>query len=97
VARVARIAASGPLSAPRPIEGHVADFASPGAKLVVELDDGQYAVQSQVDEARSAALIRRGYRVIRFWNGDVMENLSGVLQAICSEVARAHPPRPPRR
>jgi very-short-patch-repair endonuclease len=47
-----------------PIGAYIADFASPQAKLVVELDGGQHALQSEADRARSAMLIRRGYRVI---------------------------------
>jgi very-short-patch-repair endonuclease len=80
-----------------PIAGYVADFASPQAKLVVELDGGQHAVQPETDEVRSAALAQHGYRVLRFWNGDVMESPSGVLQAIASEVALLCPPHPPHR
>src|SRR5205814_10275795 len=70
----------------QPIGSHVVDFAWPGAKLVIELDGGQHALRASADEARSREIARRGYRVIRFWNGDVMDNIGGVLETICREL-----------
>jgi very-short-patch-repair endonuclease len=67
-----------------PIGQHIVDFACPEVKLVIELDGGQHAEQVEADEERSAALQEHGYRVIRFWNSDVMENLEGVLETISS-------------
>jgi very-short-patch-repair endonuclease len=66
----------------RPIGRHIVDFACPAAKLAIELDGGHHAVQTGADESRSLEISRRGHRVIRFWNSDVMENLGGVLQVI---------------
>jgi very-short-patch-repair endonuclease len=80
-----------------PIGQYVADFACPSAKLAIELDGGQHAAQADADAARTATLVRHGYRVIRFWNGDVMGNLSGVLHAISIEIAPFRPPHPPHR
>jgi very-short-patch-repair endonuclease len=65
---------------------HVVDFACPAAKLVIELDGGQYALQTSEDEGRSLEIAHHGYRVIRFWNGDVMENVGGVLETIRGEL-----------
>ncbi len=50
--------------------------------LVVELDGGQHEWQSAQDQRRTAALEALGFRVIRFWNNDVMSNMEGVLQQI---------------
>ena len=72
-----------------PIGGHIADFAIPACKLVIELDGGQHATDEAADERRAEALNARGYRVIRFWNSDVFENLDGVLQAVASEVEKS--------
>jgi BirA family biotin operon repressor/biotin-[acetyl-CoA-carboxylase] ligase len=69
-----------------PIGRHVVDFACPAAKLVVELDGGQHANSCSADEFRTREIARRGYRVVRFWNGDVMENIGGVLETISREL-----------
>ena len=65
----------------------VADFASPEAGLVVELDGGQHDLQRARDERRSGAMAAEGFRVLRFWNNEVFENRDGVLETI----ARALP------
>jgi very-short-patch-repair endonuclease len=69
-----------------PIGRHVVDFACPGLKLAIELDGGQHATQEGADRARTSEIARHGYRVIRFWNGDVVNNLSGVLELIQREL-----------
>lgn len=76
-----------------PIGGRIADFACPAAKLVIELDGGQHDVQAPADNRRTAELAGHGYRVIRFWNGDVVGNIEGVLAAIEREL-RAAPTSP---
>jgi very-short-patch-repair endonuclease len=69
-----------------PIGSYIVDFACPRKKLAIELDGGQHAEKADEDAARSAELAQRGYRVIRFWNNDVIENLSGVLETIWREL-----------
>jgi very-short-patch-repair endonuclease len=69
-----------------PIGPCVMDFACPARKLAIEIDGGQHALQQNQDAARTAELARRGYRVIRFWNNEVMENLAGVLDTIRREL-----------
>ena len=69
-----------------PIGSYVVDFACPGCKLAIELDGGQHAQQEEEDAARTLEIARRGYRVIRFWNNDVMHNLAGVLEVIGQEL-----------
>ena len=76
-----------------PIGRHIADFACPEQKLVIEIDGGQHALQQDEDAARTAALGRLGYRVLRFWNNEVMENCAGVLEAIC-RACESPPPHP---
>ena len=68
-----------------PIGKHVADFACRGARLVIELDGGQHAT-SDSDAARTALIEAHGYRVIRFWNHDVLANTDGVVETIRSEL-----------
>jgi very-short-patch-repair endonuclease len=64
-----------------PIGPFVADFACVAHRLVVELDGGQHADNS-ADRSRDAELAARGWRVLRFWNSDVMQNRDGVLETI---------------
>jgi very-short-patch-repair endonuclease len=64
-----------------PIGPYVADFASIQHRLVVELDGGQHA-DSVGDVRRDAFLAAEGWRVLRFWNSDVLANRNGVLEAI---------------
>ena len=51
-------------------------------KLVIELDGGGHAERKARDRERDEFLRRRGYRVLRFWNTEVFENLHGVLEKI---------------
>jgi very-short-patch-repair endonuclease len=64
----------------------IADFACRRAKLVVELDGGHHADQIEADAERTRIIEAHGYRVIRFWNSDVTDNLDGVLEAILQEL-----------
>jgi len=61
---------------------YVPDFCSPKAKLIIELDGSQHLEQEKYDEERTKYLELRGYKVIRFWNNDVMNNIEGVILAI---------------
>ena len=69
-----------------PIGPYIVDFACPARKLAIELDGGQHAEQQEQDAARTQHLARRSYRVIRFWNRDVIDNLPGVLVLIRQEL-----------
>ena len=78
-----------------PFGPHIADFVCIGAGLIVEADGGQHAVQIEADEARTKYFEEGGYRVLRFWNNDVLQNLEGVLGTITSELAKKTPsPQP---
>ena len=69
-----------------PIGPCIADFAAPARKLVIELDGGQHALRQHADDTRTQALEQRGYRVIRFWNSDVIENLVVAVETIQLEL-----------
>ena len=75
-----------------PIGDYVVDFACRLARLAIELDGGQHA-DNPADDARTRVIEAHGYRVIRFWNNDVLQNTDGVLTAILEElrIARNHP------
>ena len=62
------------------IESYVVDFLCIEAMLIVEIDGSQHTMAS--DAARMRFLEARGYRVLRFWNSDVITNLDGVLETI---------------
>jgi len=65
----------------------IADFVCRDRKLIVEVDGGQHA-DSAKDAARSAYLERENYRVVRFWNNDVLTNRDGVLLTILEALNR---------
>ena len=66
---------------------HIADFACRDAHLAIELDGGQHTPEA--DAPRTEVIHAFGYRIIRFWNHDVLENTEGVLEAIRQEVLLA--------
>ncbi len=66
----------------QPIENYIVDFVSFETRLVIELDGGQHAVNRQKDIKRDRCLTRNGFRVLRFWNHDVLGNMDGVLETI---------------
>jgi very-short-patch-repair endonuclease len=72
---------------------YFADFASHQLKLVIERDGGQHSLSTS-DEARTRYLEANGYRVLRFWNNEVGENISGVLATIDAGVNADRPPTP---
>ena len=67
-----------------PFGPYIADFCSHRARLIIEVDGGQHANAAEADAVRTQFLKSEGYRVLRFWNHDVMENPGGVLEAIAS-------------
>jgi very-short-patch-repair endonuclease len=64
-----------------PIANFIVDFVCFEHKLIVEIDGGQHMRNSE-DVLRDAKLIKMSFRVLRFWNNDVMQNLEGVLMTI---------------
>lgn len=79
-----------------PIDRYVVDFVCLRRKLIVEVDGGQHAESSQ-DRVRDACLAKLGFRVLRFWNNDVLENSEGVYSAIQIALSDSpHPGLPPR-
>ena len=65
------------------IDDFIVDFVCREKKLIIEVDGGQHA-ESPADRARDARLEAEGYRVLRFWNSDVLGNRHGVLTVIAS-------------
>ena len=69
-----------------PISGYICDFVCRELSLIVEVDGGQHN-ESASDAARDRRLTERGYRVLRFWNNDVLGNIEGVLTVIQAELS----------
>ena len=79
----------------RPIGKFIVDFICLDARLIVELDGGQHAEVVAYDERRKAFLESLGYRVLRFWNSDVLENMEGVLERVREELLTTRSLTPP--
>ena len=77
---------------------YFADFACHASRLVIELDGGQHneAPGLARDAKRTADLAARGYRMLRFWNNDVLANVEGVMETIAAAARHAGSPTPPR-
>jgi len=78
---------------------YFADFACHQTRIVIKVDGGQHA-DSITDERRTRYLEANGYRVLRFWNNDVLGNIEGVVEVICDALNLGEgppPPTPPHR
>jgi very-short-patch-repair endonuclease len=64
------------------IGNYIVDFCSPKHKLIIELDGSQHLDQAEYDTERTAFLQAKSYRILRFWNDQVMNDINGVIQAI---------------
>jgi very-short-patch-repair endonuclease len=81
-----------------PIGPYFADFACVARKLVIEVDGDHHAFQVEADARRTAAMEREGWRVVRFWANQVVQNPEGIWAEI-EQVIDGRPPHltsPPR-
>ncbi|AOH84112.1 hypothetical protein AWL63_09185 [Sphingomonas panacis] len=69
-----------------PLGVYHADFCSHRARLVIEIDGGQHADTAAKDEKRTRFIEGEGYRLIRFWNNDVMTNIEGVIAVVADHL-----------
>jgi very-short-patch-repair endonuclease len=77
-----------------PISFYTVDFICRQRRLIIEVDGGQHA-DDRRDAIRDRWLSDHNYRVLRFWNNDVLSNMAGVLETIATALAEA-PPHPDR-
>jgi very-short-patch-repair endonuclease len=75
----------------QPIDNYIVDFICLENRVVIEVDGGQHAVEKEKDRERDNYLQRHGFKVLRFWNNDVLQNIKGVLEVI-REKCLSHPP-----
>src|SRR3954463_9153944 len=71
-----------------PIGPYVVDFVCRELRLIIEVDGGQHATDLR-DAVRDRWLSEQGYRILRFWNNDVLTNTQGVLEAIAAALSEA--------
>ena len=64
------------------VGNYIPDFCSPKAKLIIELDGSQHLEQEEYDSERTKYLEEHGYKVIRFWNNQVLNEIENVILAI---------------
>ena len=67
------------------------DFCCVEIGLIIELDGSQHMQQVQADQRRSRYLEQRGYRVLRFWDNEVLANIDGVMEQIVRVLNSPHP------
>lgn len=60
----------------------ITDFCAPRKKIIIELDGSQHLEQGEYDKNRTIYLEAQGYKVIRFWNNDVMNHIEEVIRCI---------------
>jgi very-short-patch-repair endonuclease len=65
-----------------PIGKYIVDFACLDARLIIEVDGGQHSEAAGADSERDAWLRSQNFRVLRFWNNDVLKNPEGVMQVV---------------
>jgi very-short-patch-repair endonuclease len=70
-----------------PIDRYYADFVCRERRLIVDLDGGQHSERPE-DRKRDSELRAIGYRVIRIWSNEVIDNLDGVLEMLLSELEK---------
>jgi 2-isopropylmalate synthase len=75
-----------------PIGPYFADFLSYELRMVIEVDGGQHA-DNERDRRRDAWFGENGYRVLHFWNNDVLRNIGGVAELISSAIGSPPSPR----
>ncbi len=76
-----------------PVGPYVADYLCYEHHLIVEIDGGQHNDKT-ADLERTKFLESKGFRVMRFWNNDVLQNIEGVLETIAAELGLNGSPSP---
>ncbi len=69
-----------------PFQNYILDFVCFDSKIVIEVDGGQH-FDSKRDEQRDAHLQREGFRVLRYWNNDILQRSASVREDIFSHIA----------
>ena len=78
----------------QPIGNYIVDFVCFENRIVIEVDGGQHAIEKEKDSERTKWLESQGFKILRFWNNEVLMNIEGVLEVI-RETCLCHPPPAP--
>ena len=78
----------------KPIGPFIVDFVCMEKKLIIEVDGSQHAGQKESDQKRSYYLMKKGFRVLRFWNNEVLQESDAVFTAIFSALSEHITPHP---
>jgi very-short-patch-repair endonuclease len=78
----------------QPIDNYIVDFVCFENRIIIEADGGQHAAENNKDRERDSYLQQLGFKVLRFWNNEVLQNTNGVLETI-RENGLPHPPLNP--
>lgn len=78
----------------QPLGKYIVDFVCFDRRVIVEVDGGHHSIQEDKDRTRDAWLIAEGFKVLRFWNNEVLQNIGGVIEVILENCLN-HPPLTP--
>ncbi|MCM8805834.1 MAG: endonuclease domain-containing protein [Candidatus Omnitrophica bacterium] len=78
----------------QPVGRYIVDFINFEKKLVIEVDGGQHSIYKKRDIIRDKYLKKEGYRVLRFWDNEVLNNIEGVLEVIMQNLSPSPQPSP---
>jgi very-short-patch-repair endonuclease len=87
----ARCLAEFKLRRQHPLGGYIADFVCLERKLIIELDGGQHAEQTAYDQAREVKLHALGFRTIRIWNNQLLQEKEAAVAVILDALTAPHP------
>ncbi len=76
-----------------PIGKYIVDFVCYERGIIIEIDGGQHSVEKEKDNERDGWFEGQGFKVLRFWNNEVLNNTQGVLEVI-RDYCLSHPPQP---
>ena len=74
---------------------YICDFMCREARLIIEVDGGQHVERTSEDTQRTTFIEAEGFRVLRFWNNDVLAHIEGVLLNILGALRASPTPAPP--
>ena len=77
-----------------PFDDFILDFVCLDKKLVIEVDGGHHSEQIEADAVRTDKLVKAGFRVLRFWNNEIIREFEAVKERIWMELQKPNEPHP---